>query len=558
MDKISNIRSVLDTNEDTTYTFTEKVSPSRLDNFPAYSIDDIESIIAKTSNSSCDLDPIPTALLKRCMPAILPFMTYLVNLSLESGQFPTALKTALVRPLLKKPNLDKNEMKNFRPVSNISFASKIIEKAVTKHLDNYMTSHSLHEKHQSAYRRNHGTETALVKLHDDILRSLDKREGVILVMLDLSAAFDTIDHDILVERMRTRLGVEGSALKWIRDYHTDRKQLVVINMNKSSPLPLRFGAPQGSIVGPEDYKIYTLPVGDIVRKYDLTFNGYADDSSNHISFQINSESDFANALHKVASSTDEVKAWMTQNKLKLNDTKTEVVIFVPPASSVKYQSLNIRIADAHVTTTDVAKSLGILMDTHLSPDKEIESRCRIMLYHLRRIRSIRRFVTQSACEKLIHALVSSRLDYANAILVGLSKKKINRLQMIQNMAARVVTNSRKYDHITPILISLHWLPVKYRIDFKILTLTFKIIQGNAPEYMCDLISLRCSDRRTRSSTRPLLVVPKSRTKTFGDRAFSVASPRLWNVLPPTIQCEHNYERFKRNLKTHLFKQAYSL
>ena len=555
IDKIKNIRKDLDS-KTLDQSFPERVSESHLDSFEPCTEEELKHIITNSSDSSCELDPLPTPLLKKCLPVLLPYLTHIVNLSLESGSFPDALKTAIVRPLLKKHNLDKNDLKNFRPVSNIAFVSKLIEKVVVKRLSDYMSKNQLNETFQSAYRQHHGTETALVKVLDDILRALDNKCGIILVMLDLSAAFDTIDHDILLDRFRIRLGLGGSAIKWLREYHTHRTQTTVINSARSKPRSLDFGAPQGSIMGPEDYKVYTLPVGEITRKHDLIFHGYADDSDNYISFKLDQKSHFENAVSKVTQCTTDIKAWMTKNKLKLNDTKTEVLVIVPPNSSNKYPEMDIKIADATVRTTNQAKSLGVLFDRNISLASEIENRCRILLFHLRNIRIIRRFITQSACEKLVHALISSRLDYANAILAGLPKQKIKQLQSIQNIAARIVTETRKFEHITPILRTLHWLPVKSRIEFKIICLTFRIIHGLAPAYMSDLVSPRLSTKSLRSSTKSLLVTPKTRTKMYGDRAFSAIAPRLWNELPLSLREETKLVTFKRNLKTYLFKKVY--
>ena len=377
-------------------------------------------------------------------------------------------------------------------------------------------------------------------------------------MLDLSAAFDTIDHDVLLDRFRHRLGVEGDALKWLHDYHKGQTQSVNINNSVSKRLLLRFGAPQGSIMGPEDYKVYTLPVGDITRSHGLNFHGYADDSSNYVAFKLNQPSDFENACVTIAKCTTEIKSWMTTNKLKLNDSKTEVIVIVPHRSSRNYPEMDIKIADATVKTRKTAKSLGTTFDSSMTMVSEVENRCKSLLFHLRNIRIIRRFISQSACEKLIHAVISSRLDYANALLVGLPNKSLNPLQSIHNIAARIITKTRKYDHITPILRTLHWLPIKSRIEFKIICVTYRIIHGLAPEYLCDLVTVQRSSRHLRSSANLVLNVPKSRSKMYGDRAFSIAAPRLWNALPVPLRLEKNYETFKKKLKTYLFKRCYNV
>ena len=279
-------------------------------------------------------------------------------------------------------------------------------------------------------------------------------------------------------------------------------------------------------MGPEDYKVYTLPVGEITRQHDLEFHGYADDSSNYVSFKLDKKTHFESAISKVTQCTSDIKAWMTNNKLKLNDEKTEVLIIVPPSASSDYPDLDVKIADATVRTTNKAKGLGIIFDRNMLLAIEIENRCRTLLFHLRNIRAIRRFITQSACEKLVHALVSSRLDYANAILAGLPKNRLKHLQNIQNIAARLVTLTPKYDHISPVLRRLHWLPISARIEFKVICLTFRIINGLAPAYMRDLVCFKQTTRSLRSANKMLLVIPKTRTKMYGDRAFSAIAPRL--------------------------------
>ena len=239
----------------------------------------------KLSNSSCDLDPIPTKLLKLCLDPLLGPITRIVNMSLGSGVFPKDLKHALVRPTLKKPTLDPDILKNYRPVSNLPTLSKIIEKAAVTRLTFHLSHNSLIEKFQSAYRPGYSTETALVRITSDILSDLDSRRGVILVMLDLSAAFDTLDYNVLVSRLDRRLGVRGTALQWFSDYHSNRTQSVIIDNCVSSPIALESGGPQGSVLGAEDYKMYTSPVGDIIRKHGMRYSIYADDSTKYISFR---------------------------------------------------------------------------------------------------------------------------------------------------------------------------------------------------------------------------------------------------------------------------------
>ena len=188
---------------------------------------------------------------------------------------------------------------------------------------------------------------------------------------------------------------------------------------------------------------------------------------------------------------------------------------------------------------------------------QVTSICKAAHYHLRNIGRIRKCITYDACEKLIHALVTSRLDCGNGNLYGLPKFQNSRLQKILNIAARILTLSRPSFDITPILIELHWLPIEKRIEYKILLLTFKATHDLAPKYISDLLNPYPTPRELRSSDENLLAIPQSRTKTYGDRAFSVTAPTLWNELPEELRFINSLSLFKKHLKTHLFNSAYN-
>ena len=197
------------------------------------------------------------------------------------------------------------------------------------------------------------------------------------------------------------------------------------------------------------------------------------------------------------------------------------------------------------------------MDNHLSMTPHISNVVRNAFLKIREISYYRRFLTSSATKTLIHAYVSSRLDYCNGLLYGLPKGSINRLQSVLNTAARLVTLTGKYDSIKPVLIELHWLPVEFRIKYKIILQVFKSLNGLAPKYLSDKLQLKI-DRGSRFDGQNLLKIPKSYKKTYGDRAFSVAGPVLWNDLPVDLRLCTKLDAFKRELKTHLFRKAHKL
>ena len=246
--------------------------------------EEIRKIIMESPTKSSQLDPIPTWLLKSCVDELLPIITTVVNLSLTNGDMPKNLKEAIILPLLKKLLLDPEVFKNFLPVSNLKFLSKIIEKVVAFRFKAHIAINNLGEPFQSAYKALHSTETALVRVSNDILMSLDQHKAVALVLLDLSAAFDTVDHGLLIRLLNQRLGITGTALRWFSSYLSDRSQCVSINGVKSASHPLTCGVPQGSVLGPLLFSVYTLPLGDIMRKHDIDFHFFADDSQLYICF----------------------------------------------------------------------------------------------------------------------------------------------------------------------------------------------------------------------------------------------------------------------------------
>ena len=235
-------------------------------------VDDSEvlKVVSASSPKSCSLDPLLTTILKANIDVLLPALTRIINHSITSGCFPSAFKGAHVMPLLKKSSLDRDTMKNYRPISNLPFVSKVVERVVASQLNAHMLEHSLLEPAQSAYRRNHSTESALLRVRSDVLQAIDGKKCVVLVLLDLSAAFDTIDHEILLLRLEIDIGVCGFALAWFRSYLSGRTQSVRIHNTTSQPQPLHYGVPQGSVLGPVLFTVYSAPIAAIARQHGLS------------------------------------------------------------------------------------------------------------------------------------------------------------------------------------------------------------------------------------------------------------------------------------------------
>ena len=326
-----------------------RASPPPLATFAPASEEEVIKTIKSMSTATCQLDPMPTTLVKKHLSMLAPTITTIVNASLSNSSMPASLKTALVKPRLKKGGLDPDDPKSYRPISNLPFVSKVIERIVSSRLTSHMMQHDLHEVHQSAYKAGHSTESALLKVTDDILQALDKKKGVLMVLLDLSAAFDTVAHEKLLEVLSQRIGLSGSALEWFRSYLDHRTQTVVVGETSASPTVLTRGVPQGSVLGPVLFTVYTLALGDIVRKHRMESHFYADDTQLYATFD--SADDVPVVLEKMEKCVVDVKAWMAENCLQLNDAKTELICFTSKHSHITPDSVAMKIGDTEISSS---------------------------------------------------------------------------------------------------------------------------------------------------------------------------------------------------------------
>ena len=554
--KVEKLRANI-ASEHVTSTLVTGTTAATFSSFEKVSQLTVKECILSSAPKSCELDPIPSKLLIECLDSILPSLTDLFNSSLASGIFPQCFKSALVTPILKKRCLDHNDLNNYRPVSNLCFIAKILEKLVLSQVSSYLNSHNLYNTCQSAYRPGHSTETALLKVVNDLFLSLNKGNISVLALLDFSSAFDTIDHTILVHRLHTDFGFTDTVLQWFSSYLTDRTHYVSLCNHCSDFAPVHSGVPQGSVLGPILFTMYIKPLSAIIDSHSIIHHSFADD----LQLQMSAPPDrISELLHSMQSCISDVKAWATVNMLRLNDSKTELMLVTSKRSKHLHNlPTSITIGNAQIPFKQSVKNLGFTLDCHLTMNAHVSNIARTCYFELRRLAYIRRFLTSTATATLVSAFVLSRIDYCNSLLFGSTLDVTSHLQRIQNYAARVILRLPMSSRITIHLKSLHWLPVKVRSTYKIACLCYHCHSSTAPSYVTDMLHKKpLHTRNTRSSsyTMPLLNRPAHSKATLGDRSFSFASSSVWNSIPNDVKCAPSLSSFKSRLKTYLFRSVY--
>ena len=380
----------------------------------------------------------------------------------------------------------------------------------------------------------------------------------VLALLDFSSAFGIIDHPILVHRLHTDLGFTDTVLQWFSSYPTDGTHYVSLSNHCSAFTPVHSGVPQGSVLGPILFTMYIKPLSAIIDSHSITHHSFADD----LQLQMSAPPDrISDLLHSMQSCISDVKAWATANMLKLNDNKTELIL-VTSKRTKHLHSLptSITIGNAQIPFKQSVKNLGFTLDCHLTMNAHVSNISRTCYFELRRLASIRRFLTSTATATLVSAFVLSRIDYCNSLLFGSTPDVTSHLQRIQNYAARVILRLPKSSSITIRLKSLHWHPVKVRSTYKIACLCYHCHSSTAPScHVTDMLHRKPLHTRNTSAssyTMPLLNRSAHSKATLGDRSFSFASSSVWNSIQNDVRCAPSLSSFKSRLKTYLFRSVY--
>ena len=392
-------------------------------------------------------------------------------------------------------------------------------------MSQHLRSNGLLPENQSAYRRSHSTETALLKVTSDALIAADQGKLTLLGMLDLSAAFDCVDHDILLDRLEASFGFSGVVLNWMRSYLVGRRQYVRYNGSSSSVTVMQCGVPQGSLLGPLYLVLYTADVFRTVGELGFYIHGYADD------LQIYDHclaGDTPQLTNRLTYCIEIVGRWMSSNRLRLNPSKTEFIWLGSMRRLAGCTFDPITIGGETIQPSQTVRYLGAYIDSSISFTEHVTRLARTCYFHIRQLRSIRRSLTTESSHALVRALVLTRLDYCNGLLGGAPKCLLSPLSDVLRAAARLILLlPRKSSVADRIRTELHWLDIPSRVTFKLCVLAYRCLHGSAPVYLARYftpVSAIAGRSHLRSAASGLLFVPRTNTLTIGPRAFAISSP----------------------------------
>jgi hypothetical protein len=525
-------------------------------NFTPVTPAEVYTLITSMTFKLSPIDSFPSSIIKPCANSFSIIISNIANLSFSTGRFPLCYKTARITPILKKPNLNPDDPSSYRPISNLNTISKMLERLALARLSPLIVSSPNFNHLQSAYRKFHSTETCLLKTLSDVYSSIDGGASALIVSLDLSAAFDTICHTTLIRRLEAMFGISGNMTNWISSYLSGRTQNVFLGGHLSTQSILAVGVPQGSVLGPLLFTSYIAPVASLVSTFGLLHQQYADDTQVYLSV---SKSDPHLAINNLQACLSSLRCWFAQNGLAINPVKSEAIL-VSTAQRAKQLTTSgltsVSVAGAPVAISSKITTLGLTIDKSLTFSKHVQNVSRSCMFHIRALKHIRHLLSQNDANTLATCLINSKLDYLNSALYDTTVSNINSLQRLQCMAARVVLS---VPHRTPSshsLSTLHWLPIKYRIDYKIACLTHSVLTHKLPSYLFDLIHPYTPSRNLRSSEQNLLSVPRTHLR-LCDQSFAVAAPKVWNSLPLDLRNNKSRDSFRSGLKTHLYSLAFA-
>jgi hypothetical protein len=486
-------------------------------------------------------DNINSFFLKVSLPYVVEPLTYVYNLCLSQGVFPTALKSAKVIPLPKTKNVQ--DMNDYRPISNLSVLSKPLEKHIFTHLNKFFERHNLFHPLQSGFRQQHSCHTSLVRMCDSWLSAINKSKPEVTgaVFLDFRKAFDLIDHKLLL----MKLGVyfqNSDVLDLVASYLEDRTQRVCLHGSYSRESIILYGVPQGSILGPFLFNLFINDLPIHISHLQVTNELFADDSSLH-----SSATDIATVETRLQLALDDISDWSRSNRMIIHPGKTKCMAI---ASRQKHQIqplvLNLHLSSTRIEQVNEHRVLGILIDSELRWSSHINALCKQLARNLFLLSQLKHFVSQEALELFYNAHCMSHINYASTIWSGAAQVHLQKLNSLHRRAVKIIS-PHPAQSADDVMKTLKILPLHNQFDYNIALLMFKTIHASAPQYLDDLL-IKTTDRYGSDKYS----YPKTRLDMF-KHSFSFAGPRVWNSLPSSVRSSQSLKSFKASLKKYMLQ-----
>lgn len=505
-------------------------SPSQLSNFFSFHnvtyIDVLQSLLSIKSNS-IGLDNISPKFIKLILHLILPQITFLFNSVLTQSCFPSAWKFAKVVPVPKKSS--PISISDFRPISILPYLSKALEKIMKNQICEYIHSHNIISEFQSAYRPKHSTTTALLKVTGDIRKNIDCRNLTILVLLDFSKAFDSVDFDILSQKL-VDIGFSSSSIKLIRSYLFGRTQCVLSNDQFSNSLQLSTGVPQGSILGP---LLFSLFINDLTHVLQCSYHLFADDVQIYTACTL---SDISFGVRRINNELQKVVEWAKQNKLQLNVGKTQAIaIYGSQLDTAVFPPLLVN--NVVVPYSSKVKNLGIMMDNTLKWHSHVNLISSKVHFILRRLWRFSYLTPLDIKIKLVKSLILPLLTYGDVVLGALDSTESSKLNVLFNTCTRYVFCIRRFDHISPYTTKVLGCTFLQYLKYRQCLFMFRVLKDLKPDYLHRDIVIG-SSVRTKN-----IIIPKHRSRYLAN-SFMVYSAGLWNDLPYLMRRIDSLAKFK--------------
>ena len=483
---------------------------------PEFVINEIDRMCADKATGE---DGISCKMLKLSKEVIAQSVTDIINKSFVSGTVPRAWKRARVVPIFKSGDIA--SLNNYRPISVLPIISKIIERAVHKQLSEFLETNNLLHPNQSGFRPKHSTNTLLMKLVNQWSFNIEKKRLNGVAFIDLRKAFDTVDHELLLSKLRA-IGCVDELIEWFKSYLSDREQVTSFQNKKSHPQIIKMGVPQGSILGPLLFSIY---VNDLPK---CTLNGtidmYADDTTLSVS-----GSDVHEVEQKLTSALDDVMNWISRNRLVLNTEKTCVMTIGSRANIRQAQSFNVNIRGTVLKRVQVTKCLGVLIDEELNWSKHVDKITKTLQRNISVIKRAKTYLPQRSLSLLYNCLVLPHFDYCSTVWSNRYQFQTNKLKKVQKRAARIITNKPFETPSIELFQSLNWMPLENRFEFNRVTTIFKCLHNLTPNYLCECLKYpsEVHDHFTRKTNNGELYMPKFITDCYKYSPI-VSAIRSWN------------------------------